>query len=213
MSLCPARVKKIQMKTKALVFTTFLLLHVFVDFLRHSGAADCAVHIPIRLNFKLSPALMGILLTCKNEQGSIKNEGARVFTTLMIDFSDAQGQLTPQSLVGFCQNSNSFKHLCMSLLHARMMVIQLKLKGLQQSVQNTSPILSLWGFFQTLKGSKVCCSGSDLAKFQTYSRYHGCPCYLQESRNSNQKRWRQSVNNIFPLLSYGRYLLPWKPAF
>ena len=31
---------------------------------------------------------------CKNEEDPIKNEGARVVTTLFIDFSDAQGQLT-----------------------------------------------------------------------------------------------------------------------
>ena len=38
---------------------------------------------------------MGVLVTCKNEEDPIKNEGARVVTTLFIDFSDAHGQLTP----------------------------------------------------------------------------------------------------------------------
>ena len=38
---------------------------------------------------------MGVLVTCKNEEDPIKNEGARVVTTLFIDFSDDQGQLTP----------------------------------------------------------------------------------------------------------------------
>ena len=37
---------------------------------------------------------MVVLVTCKNEEDSIKSEGARVVTTLFIDFSDAQGQLT-----------------------------------------------------------------------------------------------------------------------
>ena len=37
---------------------------------------------------------MGVLVTCKNEEDPIKNEGARVVTTLFIDFSQAQGQLT-----------------------------------------------------------------------------------------------------------------------
>ena len=37
---------------------------------------------------------MGFLVVSKNEQDPIKNEGARVVTTLLIDFSDAQGQLT-----------------------------------------------------------------------------------------------------------------------
>ena len=42
---------------------------------------------------------MTVLITCKNEEDPIKNEGARVLTRLSIDFSDAQGQLTSQSVV------------------------------------------------------------------------------------------------------------------
>ena len=42
---------------------------------------------------------MGVLVACNNEEDSIKNKGARVDTRLLIDFSDAQGQLTPQSKV------------------------------------------------------------------------------------------------------------------
>ena len=38
---------------------------------------------------------MGFLVACKNDEDPIKNEGARVVTTLFIDFSDAQGELTP----------------------------------------------------------------------------------------------------------------------
>ena len=39
---------------------------------------------------------MNVLVACKNEEDPIKNDGARVFTTLYmyINFSDAQGQLT-----------------------------------------------------------------------------------------------------------------------
>ena len=37
---------------------------------------------------------MHALVSCKNEEDQTKNEGARVFTTLYIDFSDAQGQVT-----------------------------------------------------------------------------------------------------------------------
>ena len=37
---------------------------------------------------------MVVLVTCKNKEDPIKNEGARVVTTLFIDFSEAQGQLT-----------------------------------------------------------------------------------------------------------------------
>ena len=38
---------------------------------------------------------MVVLVTCKNEEDQIENKGTRVVTTLFIDFSDAQGQLTP----------------------------------------------------------------------------------------------------------------------
>ena len=33
---------------------------------------------PIRLNLELSPDFMVVLVTCKHEEDSIKNEGARV---------------------------------------------------------------------------------------------------------------------------------------
>ena len=54
---------------------------------------------------------MAVHVTCKNEEDPIKNEGARVVTTLFIDFSDAKGQLTPKSVMESCQNSNSSKLL------------------------------------------------------------------------------------------------------
>ena len=52
---------------------------------------------------------MGLLVACKNEEDPIKNEGARMLTTLFINFSDAQGQLTPKSVMEFCRKSNSSK--------------------------------------------------------------------------------------------------------
>ena len=52
---------------------------------------------------------MGLLVACKNEEDPIKDEGARVVTTLLINFSDAQGQLTPKSVMESCQNSYSSK--------------------------------------------------------------------------------------------------------
>ena len=63
---------------------------------------------------------MGVLVACKNEEDPIKDEGARVVTTLFIDFSDAQGQLTPKSAMESCRNSNSSKLLWLTLLPARM---------------------------------------------------------------------------------------------
>ena len=66
---------------------------------------------------------MVVLLTCKYKEDPIKNEGARVFTTLYIDFSDAQGQITLELVVISGQNLNSSKLSCMSSLPARMRMI------------------------------------------------------------------------------------------
>ena len=38
---------------------------------------------------------MAVLVTSKNEEDPIKNEGAKVVTTVSIIFLGAQGQLTP----------------------------------------------------------------------------------------------------------------------
>ena len=94
---------------------------------------------------------MGLLVACKNEEDQIKNEGARVVTTLFINFSDAQGQLTPKTVMESCRNSNPSKLLWLVLLSARMKKIHPKMKVLEWSQH--FPIISLWGFFQTLKGS------------------------------------------------------------
>ena len=95
---------------------------------------------------------MGLLVACKNEKDPIKNEGARVVTTLFIIFSDAQWQLTLKSVIESCRNSNPSKLLCLVLLVARMKKIHPKMKVLEWS-QIFLLIISLWGFFQTLKGS------------------------------------------------------------
>ena len=52
-------------------------------------------------------------------------------TTLFINFSDAQGQLTLKSVMEVCQNSNPSKPLRLVLLSARMMKIHPKMKVLE----------------------------------------------------------------------------------
>ena len=49
---------------------------------------------------------MVVLVTCKNEEDPIKNEGVRVLTTFNINFSNAKGQITLQSVVRFYRISN-----------------------------------------------------------------------------------------------------------
>ena len=76
---------------------------------------------------------MVVLLTCKNEEDPIKNRGARVFTTLYINFSDAQGQITLKLVAVSGRNLNLSKLSCMSSLPARMRMIDSKMKELECS--------------------------------------------------------------------------------
>ena len=76
---------------------------------------------------------MVVLLTCKNEEDPIKNRGARVFTTLYINFSDSQGQITLELVAVSGRNSNLSKLSCMSSLPARMRMIYSKIKELECS--------------------------------------------------------------------------------
>ena len=93
---------------------------------------------------------MSFLVACKNEEDPIKNEGARVVTTLFIDFSDAQGQIALKSAMESCRNSNSSKLLWLVLLPARMKNIHSKLKALEWS-QHFSHNKS-FGIFQDAQG-------------------------------------------------------------
>ena len=93
---------------------------------------------------------MDLLVSCKNEEDPIKNEGARVVTTLFITFSDAQGQLTPKSVKESCPNSNSSELLWLVLLSARMMKIRPKMKVLERS-QHFSHYKSI-GIFPDAQG-------------------------------------------------------------
>ena len=93
---------------------------------------------------------MVVLVTCKNEEEPIKNEGARVFTTLYINFSDAQGQITLQSVVVSGRNLNSSKLSCIVLLPARMRMIESKMKEVECS-QDFSHYKSM-GIFPDAQG-------------------------------------------------------------
>ena len=78
---------------------------------------------------------MDVLVTCKYEEDPIKNTGTRVFTTLYmyINFSDAQGQITLESVVVSGRTLNSSKLSYMFSLPARMRMIKSKMKELECS--------------------------------------------------------------------------------
>ena len=74
--------------------------------------------------------VMDVLVTSKKKEEPNKNEGASMATTLNIDFSKTQGQITPRSEVGSGRNSNSSEMLQMSLLLPRIKKIRIKMKAL-----------------------------------------------------------------------------------
>ena len=76
---------------------------------------------------------MDVLVTCKYEEDLIKNEGARVVTTLYSNFSDTQGQITLVLVSVSGRNFYSSKLSCMSSLPARMRMIKSKIKELECS--------------------------------------------------------------------------------
>ena len=125
LSLLLPRVKKILSKFKALEWPQYKIL-----ILKHSRAANSAVIYQIRLKFELIRAVINVLVTSRNEEDRIKLEGARVATTLNIDFSNTQGHLNPRSRVGSGWNLNSSKMLWLSLLLPKMKKIRSKLKAL-----------------------------------------------------------------------------------
>ena len=61
---------------------------------RCSRAANSVVSDDIWPKFKLIHTFMYVLVTYKDKEIQMKNEGARVFTTLYSYIFDTQGQLT-----------------------------------------------------------------------------------------------------------------------
>ena len=94
---------------------------------------------------------MVVIVTCQYEEDPIKNRGARVLTTLYSNFSDAKGHITLLLVVVSGRNLNSSKLSCMSLLPARMRMIDSKMKELEcsQDFSHYKPM----GIFRTLNGS------------------------------------------------------------
>ena len=66
---------------------------------------------------------MDVLVICKYEEDPIKNEDARMVTTLYSNFSDAQGQITLVLVSVSCRNLNSSKLSFMSSSPAKMRMI------------------------------------------------------------------------------------------
>ena len=133
MSSLPARMRMIESKMKELEcsqdFSHYKSMGIFQD----AQGQLTVVLGPIWQNFKLVRDVMYVLVTCKYEKDPIKNEGARVVTTLYSNFSDAQGQITLVLVSVSGPNLNSSKLSFMSSLPARMRMIDSKMKELDCS--------------------------------------------------------------------------------
>ena len=133
MSSLPARMKKIKLKMKVLDcsqdFFHYKYMGIFPD-----AQGQLTLQSTVRSGqiSNLSKTLWLSSLPAKNEEDPIKYRGARVFTTLYINFSDVQGLITLVCVVVFGRNSNSSKLSCMSL-PARMRLVKLKMKELECS--------------------------------------------------------------------------------
>ena len=150
MSSIPARMKKIQLKIKTLErsqdFSHYKSMGIFPD---TQGQVTLQSMVGSG-QISLFQDFIVVLVTCKNEEDPIKNEGARVFTTLYSNISDAQGQITLELMVVSGRNLNSFKLTCMSPLPARMRIIESKMKELECS-QDFSHYKSM-GIFPDTQG-------------------------------------------------------------
>ena len=101
---------------------TFLLLLIYGNVSRCSKAANSADPDPILPNFKPILDFMVILVTNKNEEGPITNEGARVLTTLYIGFIHRAANSVGGD--GIWQNFKLIQAFMVALVNARMMTIQ-----------------------------------------------------------------------------------------
>ena len=96
---------------------------------------------------------MVVLVTCKNEKDPIKNVGASVFTTLYINFSDVQGQMTLELVVVSGRNLNSSKLSYMSSLPARKRLIKSKMKKFSRHFRaaNSAVLGPIWHKFEPIR--------------------------------------------------------------
>ena len=108
---------------------------------------------------------MDVLVTCKYEEDPIKNEGARVDTTLYSNFSDAQGQITLVLVSVSGRNLNSSKLSCMSSLPARMRMIDSKMKELEYS-QDFSQYKSMGIFSRRSRAANSAVLGPSWPNFE-----------------------------------------------
>ena len=137
---------------------------------------------------------MSVLVACKNEEDTIEIEGARVFTTLFIDFSD------PKSVMESCRQSNSSKLLWLVLLPARMKKIHPKMKALEWS-QHFSHYKSM-GIFPDAQRQLT--HKSLVRSCQILNPYEilwlsSLPAKIKNQSKMKELEWSQAFPNYYPM--------------
>ena len=149
---------------------------------------------------------MRFLVACKNEKNPIKNEGARVVTTTFIDFSHAQGQLTPKSVMESCRNSNQSKLLWLTLLLARMKTIHRKTMLLEWS-QPFSHYKSML-IFPNAQGQLIHKSFAGYCPISNPSKILWLSSSPERIKKNQSKMKELEWSRGFPNYIYGSYLFP-----
>ena len=152
------------------------------------------------------------LVTYKNEEDPIKNEGARMFTTLYINFSDAQGQITLELVVVSGRNLNSSKLSCMSSLPARMRMIVSKMKELECS-QDISHYKSMGFFFRCSTAANTAVLGPIWPNFVLVPDLINVLITCKYEDDPIKNEGVRVFTTFSPFNSYASYRLPWTLEF
>ena len=99
-------------------------------------------------------------------------------TTLFMNFSDAQEELSPKSVMESCRNSNSSELIWMVLFSVRMRMIYPKMTVLEWS-QHFSHYKSM-GIFPDAQGQLTHKSLVQSCRISNPFEIYGCSRYLQE---------------------------------
>ena len=128
-------------------------------------------------------------------------------TTLFINFSDAQGELTLKSVMESCPNSNSSELLWLVLLSANMKKIQPKMKVLEWS-QHFSHYKSM-GIFPDAQGQlthKSLVQSCQIMNPFEILRLSLLPARIKKNQSKMKElEWSQDFPHYNPM--------PWKPEF
>ena len=146
------------------------------DYGRPAGLRDIHVWKCEHTYGHTDPGSSPILEAHQKPSAQGAKKGARVVTTLFIDFSEAEVQLTPKSVMKSCQIFKFFWAVIIVLVACNNEEVPSKMKALEWSkhffhYKSKGIVPDIWG-------QLIPQCWSDLAKFQTHPRFYGCPRYL-----------------------------------